>query len=97
MARVNAALTLFLLRPDSYYRNASQLRDDIVAEIMPRSIAQPFIERYKSFMKSRKSPGTREIYRRALDKVLEYDAQIEEKDIRDINSKWVQGLDKHMS
>ena len=93
--KTDSAMRLILERPGNQPENATDLKIAILSVIEPEKAKRKpelFFSRYVRFMEERNSPGTRDIYDRALKKVVQYDSEIHKKDIRDLNKRWVIGF-----
>ena len=103
MADVENALLKLSLDAEKDWRNANELKEDILDIIYPDrkkeelSAKNLFLPYYLSFMNTRESEGTKTIYDRALRWIKKYDSQIEHKVFSELDRTWLKGLDDVMS
>ena len=109
-AKINLYLTGKKLQIDSALlslthlgdKSARDVRELVLDEIEPsrkETVKEEhlFIHIYRGFMNSRKSEGTRGIYRSALKWIYSYDTEIEKKSISSLDKKWAVGLENKMA
>lgn len=77
---------------------AKEARDAILKEIDP-SVADKdlFVPRFKRYIESRRSDGTKNVYSHSLAKVMEYDPNAYSKSFDDITREWAQGFVKFLA
>ena len=103
MSDVENAMLFLLNDPGATFKDANELRDAIVQRAFPSKIKAPqkpknlFVPFYQQFMESRKSPGTRVIYDRALKWIRQVDPDIDSKSITDLDKEWLRNLDSSMA
>lgn len=103
IADAETALILKSMTMPADFKDAGQIKDFLVDSLFKsqkRSAPQPenlFIPIYNSFMESRKSEGTRGIYRSALRWIRIYDPLIDGKSISDLDRNWAKGLEMEMA
>ena len=102
LADVESTLLLRQLSREEDFKDADEIKDFLIDSLFPaikrRTAPQNlFIPIYNRFMESRKSEGTRWIYRSALKWVYQFDPDIESRSIEDIDKDWARGLEAEMS
>lgn len=103
MADVESTLLLQSMKSSTDFKNADEIKAFLIEQLFPtqkREQTKPenlFIPIYNSFMESRKSEGTRGIYRTALRWIRTFDPSIDKKSITELDREWARGLEKKMS
>lgn len=97
--KIDYSLILVMERTGTPPANASELKKAILGIVHPERVKpkpELFYSRYVRFMEARNAQGTRDLYERALKKIVLYDPEISKKEMRTLDRKWVMGLGQSM-